>query len=106
MSTSEGPLSEPKARTRNHDLLVASRKKECNPYTIPKFLPLFPANPSKLLPSGCHDNTVRSGRVCLPWQAQSANLRNLESPTRFPSDPVMIRVPFFLMFGFNTDTPK
>ena len=25
---------------------------------------------------------------------------------RFPSNPLIIRVPFFLIFGFNKETPK
>ena len=28
------------------------------------------------------------------------------NPTRFPSRPLIIRVPFFLLFGFNKGTQK
>ena len=30
----------------------------------------------------------------------------LTSEARFPSSPLIIRVPFFLLFGFNKGNPK
>ena len=33
-------------------------------------------------------------------------VRSCYSKPRFPSSPLIIRVPFFLLFGFNKGTPK
>ena len=39
-----------------------------------------------------------------PRDVTSLGFRDLES--RFPSNPLIIRVPFFLLFNFNKETPK
>ena len=33
-------------------------------------------------------------------------VQRMQYITRFPSNPLMIRVPFFLLFSFNKETPK
>ena len=39
-------------------------------------------------------------------QARSSQCQHEGHNTRFPSNPLTIRVPFFLLFNFNKETPK
>ena len=73
---------------------------------------------------GCRVYGVILGYVCGDYKAVLGLLPCLSIPTsvsartagmdlssmgtvsRFPSNPLIMRVPFFLMFSFNKETPK
>ena len=42
------------------------------------------------------------------WENQicTSSFRKLTFAFRFPSNPLTIRVPFFLLFSFNKETPR